>query len=132
MKRLETSNILPICEEKDLQQCKQRNGSSPVCRSKWCFKPIGTLKAVSHSGQTLFLGLPMEKNIYDQFKLLLFLTPFFCNSKSVWSWVFLVVIIGNLISTVPLIKEIFLYKKHSFLVSSYILRISQNLTKSSS
>ena len=83
MKRLETSNILPICEEKDLQQCKQRNGSSPVCRSKWCFKPIGTLKAVSHSGQTLFLGLPMEKNINDQFKLLLFLTPFFCNSKSV-------------------------------------------------
>ena len=76
MKRLETSNILPICEEKDLQQCKQRNGSSPVCRSKWCFKPIGTLKAVSHSGQTLFLGLPMEKNIlYDQFILLLFVTP---------------------------------------------------------
>ena len=75
--RLETSNILPICEEKDLQQCKQRNGSSPVCRSKWCFKPIGTLKAVSHSGQTLFLGLPMEKKIYDQFMLLLFVTPFF-------------------------------------------------------
>ena len=94
MKRLETSNILPICEEKDLQQCKQRNGSSPVCRSKWCFKPIGTLKAVSHSGQTLFLGLPMEKKyiVWSIYATII------CNTFEVVFLDVIIGIIGNSIS----------------------------------
>ena len=45
-------SLRSMCELKDLQQWRQRKGSSPVCKSRWCFKPIGTLKTVSHSGQT--------------------------------------------------------------------------------
>ena len=72
-----------------------------------------------------------KKNIWSIYVTIICNT-FFSQFKVCLKLFFLVVIIGNLISIAPLIKEIFLYKKYSFLVSSYILRISQNLTKSSS
>ncbi len=51
-------SLRSMCEANDRQQWRQRKGSSPVCVRRWCFRPMGTLKTVSHSGQTRFLGLP--------------------------------------------------------------------------
>ena len=59
-------NLRSMCDEKDLQQWRHRKGSSSVWRSKWCFRPMGTLNAVSHSGHTRFFARPLSSVLWHR------------------------------------------------------------------
>ena len=56
-------SLRSMWDAKERQQWRQRKGSSPVWVNRWCFRPIGTLNTVSHSGQTLFFGLPSSSTL---------------------------------------------------------------------